>query len=325
MITLSIIIPVYNVEKYLAKCLDSVLVDNGFTGQVVCVNDGSTDGSGVILEEYAAKYPNVEIVTQKNAGLSAARNSGFERATGEYVFFMDSDDWLFEGSIQRVMERIEGEEILYFNGKMYSEERNAYIRDYAIKERRHMDGSSYFEDIYNEPRNMSCLCVCGGFYKRSFLMEHKLYNEPGIYHEDNYFTPQALLAAKDVSCVNEYLYAYRIRGGSITTHVTQKHVEDELFIARGLYKIYEGKGNVAEVFYGDVCNLYITLLGDGYMHAIPVHTFWQRSDSRAMLRCAKDVRSRRIAKLTYVSPRMAYRYMMEELPSGMRRVINRYL
>ena len=325
MVDLTIIIPVYNVEQYLRKCLDSVLVDNCFTGQVVCVNDGSTDGSGKILAEYAAKYPNIEIITQQNAGLSAARNAGFERATGEYVFFMDSDDWVFEGSIQRVLERIEGEEIMYFNGKMYLEERNAYIRDYAIKERRHMDGSSYFEDIYNEPRNMSCLCVCGGFYKRSFLLEHQLYNEPGIYHEDNYFTPQALLAAKDVSCLNVYLYSYRIRRGSITANVTAKHVRDELFIARNLYEIFSHHDKVADVFYRDVCNLYVTLIGEGYLHSIPVHKQWRLKDSLIMKECAKDDRSGKIAKLTFISPRLAYKYMTENLPSFWRRLINRFL
>ena len=93
MVKLSIIIPVYNVEKYLTKCLDSVLVDNAFTGQVICVNDGSTDGSGKILEQYAAKYPNVETIAQPNAGLSAARNAGIKAAKGEYVVFLDSDDY----------------------------------------------------------------------------------------------------------------------------------------------------------------------------------------------------------------------------------------
>ena len=87
---ISIIIPVYNVEKYLAKCLDSILVGNAFTGQVICVNDGSIDGSAAILEEYAQKYPNIEIITQLNVGLSAARNAGIKAAKGEYICFFRS-------------------------------------------------------------------------------------------------------------------------------------------------------------------------------------------------------------------------------------------
>ena len=104
---LSFIIPVYNVEKYVAKCLDSILVGNAFTGQVICVNDGSTDGSGKILEQYATKYPNVEIITQPNAGLSAARNSGIKAATGEYVCFLDSDDYWEPNVLGELMEQID--------------------------------------------------------------------------------------------------------------------------------------------------------------------------------------------------------------------------
>lgn len=323
--SLSIIIPVYNVEQYLAKCLDSVLVDNQFTGQVICVNDGSTDGSLTILEQYAAKYLNIEIISQPNAGLSAARNAGLDKATGDYVFFLDSDDWVLAGSIENVLDAIAGEEIIYFNAKLYYEEKQAFVKDYAIQERKHMDGSSYFAAIYNEPHNMSILCVCGGFYKRDFLRNNNLRNEPGIYHEDNYFTPQALLVAKNVSCVNVYLYSYRIRHGSITTNVTAKHVQDELFIARNLYKIYKRHGNVADVFFGDVCNLYITLIGEGYWNSIPVHKQWRLKDSMIMKRCAKDERSRRITRLTYLSPRIAYRYMIDKIPSYARRFINRFV
>ena len=325
MVDLSIIIPVYNVEKYLVKCLDSVLVDNHFTGQVICVNDGSTDGSLVILKQYAIKYSNVEIISQTNAGLSAARNAGLEKATGDYVFFLDSDDWVFPDSIMRVLDAIEEEDIIYFNAKLYFEEKQAFVRDFAIQERKHMDGSSYFASIYNEPHNMSILCVCGGFFKREFLKNNNLHNEPGIYHEDNYFTPQALLAAKDVSCLNVYLYSYRIRRGSITANVTAKHVRDELFIARNLYEIFSHHDKVADVFYRDVCNLYVTLIGEGYLHSIPVHKQWRLKDSLIMKECAKDDRSGKIAKLTFISPRLAYKYMTENLPSFWRRLINRFL
>lgn len=323
--SLSIIIPVYNVEQYLEKCLDSVLVDNSFKGQVICVNDGSKDGSLAILEKYSAKYTNIEIISQPNAGLSAARNAGIDKATGDYVFFLDSDDWVFPGSIKQVLDAINGEEIIYFNAKLFFEEKQTFVRDYAIQERKHMDGSSYFAAIYNEPHNMSILCVCGGFFKREFMKSNNLRNEPGIYHEDNYFTPQALLAAKDVSCVNVYLYSYRIRRGSITTNVTAKHVHDELFIARNLYKIYNSHGNVADVFYEDVCNLYVTLIGEGYWHSIPVHKQWKLKDSLIMMRCAMDERSRKIAILTFISPRLAYRYMIDQLPSVVRKIINRFV
>lgn len=323
--TLSIIIPVYNVEKYLEKCLDSILVDNQFTGQVVCMNDGSTDGSAAILEQYAKKYPNVEIITQKNAGLSAARNAGFDRATGDYVFFPDSDDWVFPGAIEKIMQQIDGEDVVYFNARVYNEETQRYGSEIDIPNIKNMDGQAYFAAIHDKPRNMPCVCVWGGVFSRSFLKENSLYNEPGIYHEDNYFTPQVLLAAKKVSSINEYVYAYRIRKGSITANVKEKHIKDLLFIARNLNDKYEQIGSVDDVFYKDVCQIYINMINAAYDNSIPLHKLWKISDSQRMLRCAYDERSRKIAKLTYISPHQAYRYIQNELSDRVRRFVNRFL
>ena len=322
---LSIIIPVYNVEKYLSQCLDSILVDNLFTGQVICVNDGSTDGSLAILEEYSAKYANIEIISQPNAGLSVARNTGLYHATGDYVFFPDSDDWIFPNAIDKIMSKIDGEDVIYFNARVFSNEKQCFGDDISIPNIKDMDGQAYFAAIYGKPRNMPCVCVWGGVYLRSFLIDNHLYNEPGIYHEDNYFTPQVLLAAKKVSSINEYVYAYRIREGSITAHVTEKHIKDLLFIARNLYTKYQKRENVADVFYTDVCQIYINLIKNVYDNELSLCGIWRMSDSRKMLRCAWNVRSRKIAKLTCISPRMAYRYMTESFPLIIRKMVNRFL
>ena len=90
----SVIIPVYNVEKYLARCLDSVINQTLSDIEIICVNDGSTDGSPEILQHYAAQDERIKIINQKNAGLGAARNVGIKNAIGTYLFFVDSDDWL---------------------------------------------------------------------------------------------------------------------------------------------------------------------------------------------------------------------------------------
>lgn len=329
--SLSIIIPVYNVEQYLKQCLDSILVDNHFTGQVICVNDGSTDGSLAILEQYAKKAESGEfkvesflVINQPNGGLSAARNAGLKKASGDYVFFPDSDDWVLPNSLEKIISKIDGEDVVYFNAKVCSDEKQCFEREIDIPTLHHMTGSAYFAAIYDKPRNMPCVCVCGGIFLRSFLIENRLYNEPGIYHEDNYFTPQVLLAAKDVSCVNEYVYVYRIRQGSITAHVTVKHIKDMLFVARNLYAKYEERKDVPDVFYKDVCQIYINLIGKVYCNSLSLSRYWRISDGRRMLRCAYDARSRKIAKLACLSPRLAYGYMKDTLPSLMRRCINRW-
>ena len=323
--TLSIIIPVYNVEQYLPKCLDSILLDNQFTGQVVCVNDGSTDGSLAILEQYKSKYSNVEIISQTNAGLSAARNIGLNHATGDYVFFPDSDDWIFPNVIDKILLNIDGEEVLYFNAKVFSEEKQYYGREVAIPNLKNMSGAAYFAAIYGKPRNMPCVCVWGGIYLRSFLIDNHLFFEPGIYHEDNYFTPQVLLIAKNISSINEYVYAYRIRKGSITSHVTEKHIKDLFFIARNLYIRYDIRGHVKDVFYADVCGIYANSILSACANNISLKGIWKMSDSRIMLRCAQDTHHRKIAKLTFISPYIAYQYMADNLPHFARRTINRFL
>ena len=99
---ISVIVPVYNVEKYLSECLDSVLSQDEKDIEVICVNDGSTDKSLEILKEYKEKDDRIIIVTQDNKGLAEARNSGLNVAKGEYIFFLDSDDKMREGTLSKL-------------------------------------------------------------------------------------------------------------------------------------------------------------------------------------------------------------------------------
>lgn len=160
--TLSIIIPVYNVVPYIAQCLDSILIDNHFEGEVLCVNDGSTDDSLSVLKEYAARYGNVAIIDQKNKGLSEARNTGLRAAKGNYVAFIDSDDWLFPNTLDRILRHIDGEDVLYYNARKVYEDTGLMDGDKDIIERKHLSGPAYFAAIQGEPRNMPCVCVGGG-------------------------------------------------------------------------------------------------------------------------------------------------------------------
>lgn len=322
---LSIIIPVYNVAPFLEQCLDSLFVDNRFAGQVICVNDGSSDGSLEILNRYVEHYPNLLVVTQPNMGLSVARNTGLDHAKGDYVFFLDSDDWVMPDMIDCVLNRIDSEDVIYFNAKRYYEDSQSWDDDCPLPEVRDVLGSDYFTISRGQKRNMPIVCVCGGFYRRSFLFEHHLKNEPGIYHEDNYFTPQVLLVAKHVSFVDEYLYVYRIRKGSITAKVSQKHIKDLLFIARNLFDHYKLSPDVPRVFYSDVKDLYIQLIIDAYNNGIPLGKMWLNSDSKNLAQCADDTRSQKISTLCMISPKLAYNYIVDKLPSIIRRSINRFM
>lgn len=230
-LNLSIIIPVYNVENYLAKCLDSVLVDNAFSGQVICVNDGSTDGSADILEQYAKTYPNIEIVTQPNAGLSAARNAGIKASKGEYVCFLDSDDYWEPNVLDGLLEQIEREklDVLRFKYQNINEQYEV-INPYKRDQRLDNDYSETVTDgvtFLNTRMNTQCYAVL--YIVRRTLLEGCVFTE-GIYFEDIDWTPRMLCRAKRVASTETVVYNYLMREGSITNAVNrgkQKKVLDD--------------------------------------------------------------------------------------------------
>ena len=129
--TLSIIIPVYKVEKYLRKCLDSCLHQNISKEdyEIICVNDGSPDNSAQILDEYAAKHPNIRVVTQTNQGLSMARNNGLAVAQGDYVWFIDSDDWIEENCLAGICSALKSNpDLLQLNHQLTFEDNQKLLK-----------------------------------------------------------------------------------------------------------------------------------------------------------------------------------------------------
>jgi len=224
----SIVIPLYNVEKYLKDCLDSVLNQTFADWEAICVNDGSTDHSAVILEEYAAKDSRFKTFNQPNGGLSAARNTGLKAAIGEYVLFLDSDDWLEPNALERISESLTDEDMLCFSGRRYFEDKRLYREVDQLKERVYATGMDYYNENALLTRDFAFVCVVLRAYKRDFLLGHQLWFKEGIFHEDNLFTPFACYYAGKVKVVNECLYDYRVRANSITTTGNTKRLSDLL-------------------------------------------------------------------------------------------------
>ena len=136
----SIIIPVYNVEQYLRDCLDSVLNQTFSDWEAICVNDGSTDESSVILDEYAAKDSRFKMISQNNAGTAAARNTGLKVANGDYIFFLDSDDWIEDYALQILADSVNDEDVLCFSGKRYFEVTNTFNPADELTEKQYRNG-----------------------------------------------------------------------------------------------------------------------------------------------------------------------------------------
>lgn len=234
MIQLSIIIPVYNVEQYLAKCLDSVLHQNIAISEyeVIVVNDSSPDGSLAIAEEYARKNSNIKIVTRPNGGLSAARNTGLEHALGEYVWFVDSDDWIEENCLSRLLSiaTLESLDILCFNLLIsYADGRNDKYSIKTQKSDKVLQGKSFVCDVKMPPAAWVAL------YKRSFLLSNGLKFYESILHEDQEFTPRAYYLANRIMYVEDYVYHYFQRPGGIMKSPNPKKATDLLKVCESLY------------------------------------------------------------------------------------------
>lgn len=230
----SVIIPVYNVELYLQDCLDSVHHQTFADWEAVCVNDGSTDSSAAILAEYVEKDIRFKMIAQVNGGLSAARNTGIKEAKGDYILFLDSDDWLEPNTLETIAKALNDEDILCFSGRRFFEETNSFNSADELPEKVYESGMDYYNENALLPRDFAFVCVVLRVYKRSFLLENNLRFEEGIFHEDNLFTPLICYYAKNVRVVNACLYNYRIRAHSITTTADLKRLKDLMGIANKL-------------------------------------------------------------------------------------------
>ena len=210
----SVVVPIYNVEKYLKECLDS-LVAQHFEGlQVIMVDDGSTDDSPSIATNYSDKYGNFTlIVKDSNTGLSAARNVGLSFASGKYVLFLDSDDYLNKNAIQRLYDISEKNEldVLKFNYICNISERGDILPDKIapVENSEIQEGNCFLSQVSIDP---SCCLI---FINRGVITHENLSFLEGVIHEDHLFFTELMLVSKRVMFRDFPLYFRRIRSGSI--------------------------------------------------------------------------------------------------------------
>lgn len=228
---ISVIIPVYNVEKYLRECLDSIVKQTLNDIEIICVNDGSTDNSGAILEEYSVKDKRIRVITQENGGLSSARNCGIRNAIGKYIAFVDSDDFIAQNMMEKLYNKAEctnsditvGDLFLYF----HDTKETALFRDqvsYLYLKNKIFTLAEYPEFVTN-------IAAWDRIYLRSFLEDIHAEFPNGLLYEDQPFTVYTLLHAKRISVVPEQLYYYRKgAGGSITDNEAKQEKNKRHFL-----------------------------------------------------------------------------------------------
>lgn len=197
---ISVIVPVYNVEEYISKCIDSILnqtINEQF--EIIVVNDGSTDNSMNILNIYKDK---IKIVNKSNGGLSSARNAGLEIAKGEYIIFVDSDDWLEEDFLESLYNFIKKDDLdVVFSGyKVYRENGNITKVKCVYSEDIILNKDKAIEKLLSK-RTFRAE-VWDDIYNREFLMKNKLFFTEGIINEDEDFTLRVLINSKKVGYLN---------------------------------------------------------------------------------------------------------------------------
>lgn len=226
MVKVSVIIPVFNVEKYLEECLDSILAQTLKEIEIICVNDGSVDNSLSILKEYEKKYTQIKVLDQINGGQSAARNRALEVASGEYVYFMDSDDLLTSKALEELYQVCSEKnlDILYFSGTSFFEDEELAKKHRGFKNNYYRKGN--YTEVQSGDRMLVTLIDNGDYFvspclqllRREFLSSNNIRFFKGIIHEDNCFTFQSLLLAQKVFCINDIYFYRRVRGASVMTH-----------------------------------------------------------------------------------------------------------
>ena len=217
---ISVIIPVYNVEKYLCECIDSVLGQTYQDYEVILVDDGSTDSSGTICDKYAETNSRIKVIHRKNGGLSEARNTGFDAANGEYIYFLDSDDYIRADALERMYEASKktNADIYFFEAEVFYDDKEN-VDNSVLYERKSDYGTISSGKAAKKMmlENEFYTVVYLHLYRRQFLIENKIRFYPGILHEDNLFSPLAFVRAKSVTHIHDKLYYRRMRSGSIMT------------------------------------------------------------------------------------------------------------
>ena len=234
---LTVVIPVYNVEKYLKRCIESILVQEWKHYDILLVDDGSTDHSPQICDDYVKAYDFISVIHKENGGLSEARNTGISHAKGEYVYFPDSDDWLESDTFIALAEALESQEfdIISFNREFVKGEEDAIVSEPEVTQV--FEGKDAFVQMLKHS-------YITGFandkiYRKSLFTDNDIHFPIGKYYEDLGTNYKLFLSAKKVYATNQKYYHYLIDNpDSITQSWNEKKFSDMF----GFYK---------EVFYSD--------------------------------------------------------------------------
>lgn len=244
---LSIIIPVYNIEKYISNCLNSILSQSFQDFEVICVNDGSTDNSLLELQKYR-NDERVIIIDKKNEGSGVARNSALAIARGEYVFFVDGDDWIEENSLQQMIDEADRlkTDILVFGGLSYYEDKgqnggysaNKLPKKYLNKV---VSAKDIEKDIFKFPST-----AWTKLYRREFLQKNEIKFQEIKVGQDQLPFFHSMILAESIAILPQNLYCYRKNRKGAVTAVKKKKNFSPIYVFYGIEEMLNRTGLIAE-------------------------------------------------------------------------------
>lgn len=266
--SVSVIIPIYNVEKYLGACLESVVLQSFDDYEVICVNDASTDNSIEILKRYMESYDRIRLVEhEENRGLSAARNTGLREAKGKYIFFLDSDDMIVNNALEELFVCAEKNrtDIVYFNMSTVWEEETkkpVVYREPQYKEYNGVYTGTEMFELFTEDRTYK-IEAWRQFYRKEFLIENNLWFYEGILHEDNLFSFLCAMKACRVMNINKNYYVHRIHENSIMTTKNRLRAESLFVVLMEIFHYWNG--NKFNERLNRAIEIYFSYIYDGFL------------------------------------------------------------
>lgn len=239
----SFVVPIFNIEKCLARCVTSLVNQNYDSNkiEILLIDDGSQDNSGTMCDEYSKQYSNVFTFHKINGGLSDARNYGLEKATKDYIIFLDSDDYIsldtckmFDEILKKYNKNID---VIIGGVVKHINKREEIWNTYHLPTKL-LTGQEFLRDRLSIGKWY--VSAWSSIYNREFLLKNNLFFKKGILHEDEEFSPRVFLKANTVICLNDIFYHYVIRDDSITTTKNKiKNAKDIFEICRELDLIYQ--------------------------------------------------------------------------------------
>lgn len=238
---LSIVIPVYNVEKYLRRCLDSIVCQDLSEIDIILIDDGSTDESGKICDDYSKEYKNIKTFHKKNGGASDARNYGIKKVNSDYIWFVDSDDYIEKGCIKDFLSIMKNykSDVIICQSKVVEEGKK--LRDeciYSINSGEY-SSASFMKVLKKNPKSV-IFCPQCYIVSREFIVSNNLYFYKGIIHEDELWIPQLLIYAKKIyySGLNIY-YHYMWSESVMHSTKREKSGRSAYIVATEMLAVFE--------------------------------------------------------------------------------------